>query len=68
MAPFTPAQRRLFHAAEDDKDVADEHGMSRREASRLAGEADDLAREGKERKEKKASFIDLASVFGTPRP
>lgn len=46
--PYTPKQRRLFHYREDHPG----DGMSREEARRLAGEADRLAREGKEKKPK----------------
>ena len=64
MAPWTPSQRRLFHSAEENPEVAEEHGISHREAGKLADEADKLAREGKEKKEKSSSFIDLSNVFG----
>lgn len=69
--PYTEEQRRLFNAAAHDKDIADRHGMSRREARKLADEANELASEGKEKKasdgeagEKSASFIDLSNIFG----
>lgn len=64
--PYTPAQRRLFHEVKENPDAARRHGMSREEGGKLAREADDLAREGKEKPNKKASvgFIDLSSVFG----
>ena len=60
--PFTPKQRRLFHAKEEhpDKD------MSAAEAHKLAQEADDLARQGKEKKPKKSTskgFIDLTRAW-----
>ncbi len=62
--PYTAQQRKLFHAAENDPEVAERHGMSQREAGKLADEADDLAREGNERKPVKAKgFIDLADIF-----
>lgn len=62
--PFSDKQRKLFHAADEDPEVAREHGMSHRTAGKLADEADKLAKEGKE---KKASFIDLEPVFGQHR-
>ena len=61
--PFTPAARRLFHAADENEEVAREHGMTQREAGKLSDEADRLAREGKEKKEKSKSFIDLRPIF-----
>lgn len=66
MAPFTEEQRRLFHAMAEDDEVAEQHGTSQKEARKLAREADDLAREGKEKPAKKAAvmgFIDLSGVF-----
>ncbi len=59
--PYTEEQRRLFNAAAHDRDIARRHDMSRKEARELADEANDLVKEGKE---KKASFIDLSPVFG----
>jgi hypothetical protein len=61
--PYTPSQRRLFHAMAEDDDVAREHGTSRKKARKLAEEADDLAREGKEKKEKSSGLIDLTAIF-----
>jgi hemerythrin-like domain-containing protein len=61
--PYTPSQRRLFHAMAEDADVAREHGTSRKKARKLAEEADELAREDKEKKEKSAGYIDLSAIF-----
>lgn len=62
--PYTPKQRRLFNAAEHDPAIAREHGMSGREADELAGEANDLAREGREKKPvEKADAIDLVPIY-----
>lgn len=62
--PYTKEQRALFNAAAHDPEIAREHGMSGREAGRLADEANRLKRQGKE---KRASLppgvIDLESVF-----
>jgi hypothetical protein len=58
--PYTPAQRRLFHEIAENPDAARRHGVSRKEGQRLANEADKLAREGKEKREKKSS--DLGSL------
>lgn len=64
VVPYTAQQRKLFHAAEDDPEVARQRGISRQEAGQLADEADKLAREGKERKPVKAKgFIDLSDIF-----
>jgi hypothetical protein len=60
--PFTEAQRKLFHVAQEDKDVAREHGMAPGEARRLADEADRLKREGREKKA--SGFIDLKPALG----
>ena len=67
MAPFTDEQRRLFHAMAEDDEVAEQHGTSQKEARKLAQEADDLAREGKEKKASvpTVGFIDLTSVFSS---
>lgn len=62
--PYTPEQRRLFHAAAESKEVAREHGMPQGEAKKLADEADKLKKDGKE---KAAGFIDMRHVFGRPR-
>lgn len=51
--PFTPAQRRLFHEVEENPDAARRHGMTRAEGRRLADEADDYARRGKEKADAK---------------
>jgi hypothetical protein len=62
--PFTAQQRKLFHAAENSAEVRRRKHIDRDTASRLANEADDYAREGKEKKKKKASsFIDLRPTF-----
>lgn len=63
--PYTAQQRKLFHAAEEDPEVAREHGISHREAGELADEADSYARQGKEKKpvKKANSFIDLSDIF-----
>lgn len=67
--PYTEQQRRLFNAAAHDKDIAERHGMSHGEAEDLADEANRLKKEGKEKPEKKASFVDLCAVFGiAPQP
>lgn len=58
--PYTKEQRKLFHSAASSPEVAREHGMTQGEARTLAGEADKLKTEGRE---KKASFIDLRPVF-----
>jgi hypothetical protein len=60
--PWTPDQRRLFHEAEENANVAREHGIGQREAGKLADEADKLKREGKEKPAKK-SFVDLRDVL-----
>jgi hypothetical protein len=62
--PYTKEQRALFHAAEEDPEIAQEHGMSQREAGKLADEADKLKKKGRE---KHSSFIDLAPVFDQRR-
>jgi hypothetical protein len=61
----------LFNAAAHDKDIAAEHGMSGREAGKLADEANKLKGEGKEKKpagksdiEVPMSVIDLSPVWG----
>jgi len=61
--PYTPAQRRLFNAAAHDPEIRRRKGISRDDASDLADEANRLAREGKEKKKKAKSFIDLTPVF-----
>jgi hypothetical protein len=64
--PYTPAQRRLWHELDENPAARREHGVSGDEAHRLANEADDLAREGREKKPKqsaKSNFIDLSSIF-----
>lgn len=53
--PYTPAQRRLFHAMSEDPDVAREHGTSQQGARKLAEEADKLKREGREKRAKAAA-------------
>jgi hypothetical protein len=60
VAPWSESQRRLFNAAAHDKDIAEEHGMSDKEARKLADEANKLKKEGRE---KKASFVDLSRVY-----
>lgn len=47
--PYTAAQRRLFNAAANDPAIAREHGISGKEAKKLANEANKLAGEGKEK-------------------
>ena len=69
--PWTPKQRALFHEVEENSDAARRHGMTRAEGSRLAREADKLAREGTEKRPAAKSalpegVIDLAPVFGEP--
>jgi len=61
--PYTAQQRKLFHVLEDDPEAAERHGMSQGEAGKLADEADDYAREGKEKKPKAKGFIDLTDIF-----
>jgi len=63
--PYTEKQRRLFHALEESPDARKRHGVSEEEARRLADEADDLARRGKERKpvKKAAGYIDLTKIW-----
>jgi hypothetical protein len=58
VVPFTAAQRRLFHEADENPSAAERHGMSGGEAHRLADEADKLAREGKEKHTKTRKCID----------
>jgi len=58
--PYTKDQRKLFNAAAHDPSIAREHGMSNKEAEKLADEADKLKKEGKE---KASSFIDFGHVF-----
>lgn len=65
--PWTKQQRKLFNAAAHDPEIAREHDISGREADKLADEANRLKKEGKEKKEKHDSFIDLQSVFGVPQ-
>lgn len=36
--PWTPAQHRLFEAASHDKDIADRHGLSQKDARKMAHE------------------------------
>jgi hypothetical protein len=62
--PYTEQQRKLFHAAEENPEVAREHGMSRREAGKLADEADRLKRQGREKAAKGIGFVDLTPVLG----
>ena len=50
MAPYTAGQRRLFHSAEENPEVAREHGLTHGEAGKLADEADRLKKKGKEKK------------------
>jgi hypothetical protein len=59
--PYTKEQRKLFNAAAHDPDIAEHHGMSGKDADKLADEANKLK---KEDKEKRSSFIDLEPVFG----
>ena len=60
--PYTPAQRRLFNAATDDPAIAREHGLTHREAGKLADEANKLKGDGRERKATgKASELDHAA-------
>lgn len=62
--PYTPAQRRLFNAAANSSEVAREHGMSGKEARKLADEANKLKTEGKEKAAKaEVGFIDLSKVY-----
>lgn len=67
--PFTEKQRRLMNAAANDPAVAREHGMSGRTAERLAGEANRMRKQGRERPAVKAEsspgvvVVDLAPVF-----
>ena len=65
--PFTEKQRRLFNSADENPEVAREHGMSGRTAGKLADEADRLRKEGRERPAVKAvlpeGVIDLSPVF-----
>jgi len=62
--PYTEKQRRLFHELEENPDARKRHGVSREEAGKLADEADDYARRGKEKPAKKsASFIDLSHLW-----
>lgn len=63
--PYTPAQRRLFHEVAENPEAAERHGISEKEGTKLAGEADRLAREGKE-KTAKSGFVDLSRAFGAP--
>lgn len=58
--PYTEKQRKLFHAAEENAEVAQEHGMSHSEARKLADEAD----EKPVKKPVKKGFVDLKPVFG----
>ena len=68
--PYTSRQRRLFHTISEDPEVAREHGVSTSTGRRLANEADDLARQGRERKPVKKpalkSFLDLGPIFDRP--
>lgn len=64
--PYTAEQRRLFHLMAEDDEVAEQHGTSQKEARKLAQEADDLAREGREKPAKKAS-IGVITIFTEPR-
>lgn len=63
--PYTDDQRRLFHELVENEDARKRHGVSRKEAQKLADEADKYAREGKEKPSKKAGegFIDLSVVW-----
>ena len=63
--PYTEDQRRLFHVLTQDEDARKRRGVSRKEAQKLADEADKYAREGKEKPSKKAGegFIDLSMVW-----
>ena len=63
--PYTEKQRKFFNAAAHSPDIAAEHGISGREADKLAHEANDLASRGEEKPPvRKSNFIDFASVFG----
>ena len=70
--PYTKEQRALFNAAANDPRTAERHGMSHKEARRLANEANKLKGEGREKKSAETepaccgakSFIDLSPVFG----
>lgn len=63
--PYTKEQRALFNAAAQDPEIAEEHGMSQREAGKLAREANKFRKEGEE---KHSGFIDLERTFaGFPR-
>ncbi len=48
--PYTKEQRALFNAAANDPQIAERHGMSHKEARRLANEANRLKGEGREKK------------------
>jgi hypothetical protein len=63
--PYTEKQRRLFHELEENPDARKRHGVNEDEARELAGEADDFARRGKERRpvRKVTSFIDLSRIW-----
>jgi len=64
--PYTKQQRKLFNAAAHNPDIAERHGMSGKDADKLADEANRLKRQGKEKKA--SSYIDLGPVFGATRP
>ena len=65
--PWTEKQRRLFNAADHDPSIAREHGMSGREAGKLADEANRMKKQGKEKPAAKAALpdgvIDLSPVL-----
>jgi len=64
--PYTPAQRRLFHEVAENPDAARRHGMSRGEGRKLAHEADEMAREGKEKRSAQHPGGDTDAENGEP--
>jgi len=64
VTPYSEEQRRLFNAAAHDSKIAREHGMSTREAGKLADEANKLKKQGREKPAAKA--IDLTLILGQP--
>lgn len=72
--PFTKKQREFFHVADENSEVAREHGMEGGEARKLADEADKLRKQGKERApvkkadEASAEQVYAVETFGSAPP
>ena len=64
--PYTKEQRALFNAAANDPQIAERHGMSHKEARRLANEANKLKGEGREKKSAAKRIETEPACCGSP--